>query len=276
MLEPFADALFPWSCALCGARATAGVACGEHALGGPARYVEDGSPRPRCGRCAVLLPSALPDGSRCRECRVEPPRFHGVVFVADYGHEPAVRAWILALKHGGRADLARPLGEFLAARLRSLAAERPEVQRALVVPVPLHPLRRLARGYDQARLVARSAALGASLAFVDALERGRATSPQGAPGSPSRRANVRGAFRVRAGSFDRGARRMRARLAGRLAILVDDVLTSGSTADECAGALRGAGAREVLVACLARASPRRELGSARAPDDGEEVSAAPT
>src|SRR6185295_7724839 len=112
----------------------------------------------------------------------------------------------------------------------------------LAVSVPLHPARRFVRGYDQARLVARALAQNLGLVYVSALRRTRATPPQGAPGASSRAANVRGAFAVRAG--------MERRLAGRDVLLVDDVVTSGATANECTRCLHVAGARTVVVACL--------------------------
>ena len=84
----------------------------------------------------------------------------------------------------------------------------------------------------------------ARLTVVSALVRARATAPQGASGAQSRRANVAGAFRARRGAPS---------LAGADAWLVDDVVTSGATAESCAEALRAVGARAVYVLCVARA-----------------------
>jgi ComF family protein len=162
-----------------------------------------------------------------------------VITLGDYRAEEGLRAWILALKHGSRPDLARPLGRLLGARLGS------GEDGAWLVPVPLHPLRRLERGYDQARLLARFAAEFVGLPVVEALRRTQWTVPQGTPGARSRRANVRGAFVV--------ARRKTRGLARRSVVLVDDVVTSGATVDACASALRSAGATSVDVLCLARA-----------------------
>jgi ComF family protein len=249
-----ADALFPWACALCGARPDAalaragrGVACREHRLREPPAV-------PRCGRCAVRLPAmiealpGMPGGARCRRCRSDPPRWSRLVALAEYGEDPAARAWILALKHGGRRDVARPLGELLALRFAAAEPGLAGDPGTLVVPVPLHPTRRLARGYDQAALVARALALGLGLECARALRRLRATAPQGAPGARSRTANVRAAFELRPPAAGR--------VHGRRIVLVDDVVTSGATADECARVLRAAGAAEVVVATLARANPR--------------------
>jgi ComF family protein len=233
-LECFFDAVFPRACRLCGAPAEDGFACTRHAL-------PDAPHGPRCGRCASALPPSIPDGERCAECRIAAPSFSRVLALADYRRDASVQPWILAFKHGGRRDLAPPLASALAARC---AASGALGARASLVPVPLHPLRRFERGYDQADLLARELAERLELPCVRALSRTRATPPQGTPGAVSRAANVRGAF---------AARWNRRRIAGRSIWLVDDVLTSGATASECARVLKRGGAVDVGVLCIARA-----------------------
>jgi ComF family protein len=180
---------------------------------------------------------------------LSPPAWTTLVSLADYERDAALRTWVLALKHGGRRDLAQPLGSMLARSLAEQAARgKLELEGALVSSVPLHPVRQFVRGYDQAALLARFFALELGLPCIRALLRTMATAPQGSPGSSSRQANVRGAFRAR-----RSAAR---RLSGRTVLLVDDVVTSGATAQECARCLRRAGAARVIVVCLARAGPR--------------------
>ncbi len=112
-------------------------------------------------------------------------------------------------------------------------------------------MRRLERGYDQARLVAEGAATVEDLEVVLALSRSRSTVVQGSIGGPSRSANVARAF---------GPRRVLSRIsrasctvAGRDAWIVDDVVTSGATASECARALKRLGAARVGLLALARA-----------------------
>jgi len=114
---------------------------------------------------------------------------------------------------------------------------------AVVVPVPLHWRRRWARGYNQAAALAREMAeeLGAEFA-PNLLRRVRHTPQQVQPTASARRENMKGAFRARSG----------ARLAGRTVLLVDDVMTTGSTAGEAARMLRAVGAAKVIVAVLAR------------------------
>jgi len=122
-----------------------------------------------------------------------------------------------------------------------------EVPPRVLVPVPLHLARRIERGYDQSALLAEACAAEAGIPAIHALRRTRATTVQGALGTTSRAANVRGAF---APSF--AARWHARRIAGADVWLVDDVLTSGSTASECARILRRLGARSVSVLCVAR------------------------
>jgi ComF family protein len=114
----------------------------------------------------------------------------------------------------------------------------------LVVPVPLHWRRRLARGYNQAAAIARPLACRLGLPAAEALARCRPTPPQTALPRPARRHNPRGAFAVPA--------RHRRRLAGRRVLLVDDVVTTGATLDAAARALLAAGAAEVHAVAVAR------------------------
>ena len=171
-----------------------------------------------------------------------------MVALADWGLQPRIRPWVLAFKHGGRRDLARPLGWALG---RCLTAD--DLADCVWLSVPLHPLRRLERGYDQAALLANELQRRSGVPALGLLTRTRATAVQGGPGSVSRAANVRGAFA--------GRRSAARQLAGRGVWIVDDVVTSGSTASECARVLRRLGAARVGVACLARAGAGDKPGS---------------
>jgi ComF family protein len=240
------DALYPPRCLVC-SRTLDSVrpsVCSQHAL--PALGVS-------CPRCAQPLSPHLARAVLCPECRQRPRRFSRTLALGEYGAQGPLRDWVLQLKHGGRPDLAAPLGAALAQRL----AEEPEEWRAgaRLVPVPLHPLRRLERGHDQAALLAQALSETSSLPLVRALRRTRYAPPQGSLGSRSRQANVRAGFRLR-----RAARQ----LEGRTVWLVDDVLTSGATASECARLLRRAGAERVGLLVVARAGPagaRADLGT---------------
>jgi ComF family protein len=239
LIDELCDSLFPPLCRVCDRACADGLACGEHAL--PHR------PRgARCGRCSAALPAGVPDASDCAECRRGGLSCGRVIALGDYGEDGGLREWILALKHRARPDLARPLGIALGVRWRErAAAAEGAASDTVFVPVPLHISRRIERGYDQAWLVAQAAAESAGARAQRALRRTRATAPQGTPGPLSRASNVRDAFALRA----RAARA----LAGQRVWLVDDVVTSGATAEECARALRAARPKSVGVLCLARA-----------------------
>lgn len=232
-LDEFLRAIYPECCPVCGSPGDRPGPCARHLI--PGRDV------PRCLHCADRLPAGLPDLSRCAACARRSLGLKRVLTLGDYHPGSSLREWILALKHRGRVSLARPLGIALANTWRE--AHPGALEMPLLVPVPLHPVRRLERGYNQAHLLAASIAceLGASL--LQALGRRRWTEPQGV-GPLARTPNVLGAFQPRRG--------MRSRLEGRQVWLVDDVLASGATLKACARTLRAQGARRVAALVVAR------------------------
>jgi len=152
------------------------------------------------------------------------------------------------LKYRGWRALATVMGERMAAlRLPDDAA----AEAMLCVPVPTTPLRRRQRGYNQAELLAAAFARATGRTMRPALERRNGGGSQTALQPIARRANVAGAFRV-PGTYAAGLRRAHV-------LLVDDVLTTGATAAECAHTLVAAGARCVTVITFARALDARRL-----------------
>jgi len=147
-------------------------------------------------------------------------------------YEGALREVIHAFKYEGRRSLANPLGGMV----RNAGAVMLEGCDS-VVPVPLHPWRRMQRGFNQARDLARHL----DRPVVDALWRVRSTASQMALRADARRTNIRGAFIC--SPF--------ARVEDRILVLVDDVRTTGATLDECAKVLLTAGAREVRALTVA-------------------------
>jgi ComF family protein len=240
------DALWPRRCRLCGAAAPDDIACDEHRL-------PLSPPGPRCGRCAAALASFSPDGDDCPACRRAPPPWRRATVLGDYRTQPVLRDWILSLKHGGRADLADVLGRALAQRVGATGLVDVADPDPLIVPVPLHPWRRLERGHDQVRLLAQALSAGTSLSWSPLLKRTRDTPPQGEAWAPPRATNVRDAFRLRRAPFSFVRRAETRPLAGRTLLLLDDVITSGNTAAACTRVLRRAGARHVDLLALARA-----------------------
>jgi len=188
---------------------------------------------PRCGR--DLAAGNLPPGFLCGRCRSRPPAFERLY--AAWLYQPPIDQVIRALKFGRLDYLGRSLGEALADRF---SASLPRLD--LVVPVPLHWRRRLARGFNQAGLIAGSLARQLDLPCRQMLRRTRATRPQSRLPRVHRLANTRRAFRRRRGRAPTGLR----------ILLVDDVATTGATLDAAARALLQSGAKQVLAMVAAR------------------------
>jgi len=216
------DLLYPPRCAACGEPADEGPFCPLCA--------EAIEPVGRgCCSCGEPGPE-----ERCGACHASPPAFAAVRAGGLYGG-PLAEA-VRALKYGGRPAVARPLGGWLAARAGLPSG-------AALVAVPLARRRRITRGYDQAALLTGHLARACGgRRLRGALRRVRETPPQVGRSRAARARNVAGAFAADP------------RAVAELDVwLVDDVVTTGATADAAARALLQAGARSVTVVALARA-----------------------
>lgn len=191
---------------------------------------------PLCAACGTPFVHDIGAEARCGGCLAAPSRFDTARAALVYGG--AARSVLLALKHGDREHLARVMAPHMIRAAGAMLAPG-----ALLVPVPLHRWRLWRRGFNQAAVLARQVAILSGL-DVDptVLVRVRATQSSQGMNRTARAANVRGAFRV----IDRS------RIKGRDVVLIDDVLTTGATADACAHRLRRAGARRVDVLTFAR------------------------
>ena len=189
-----------------------------------------------CDGCGSPFEYAL--DVRCAACQARPRAYGRARSAVIY--DEVSRDLILQFKHADRLDLASLFAGWIGRAGHDLLAEADAV-----APVPLHPFRLLKRRYNQAAEIARPLARRHGLAYLpDALVRRRATESQGGKSGSGRRRNVAGAFTV-----PKGRRRQ---VQGRRILLIDDVLTTGATAEACAKALLQAGAAAVDLATVAR------------------------
>lgn len=195
--------------------------------------------QPRCRHCALPVPAAV---TVCGRCVQHPPAFDAAVAALDYAHP-----WdgvLTRFKFHAGLDLADALAERLLDAARRSGAADP----GLLLPAPLSPERLRERGYNQAWELARRLARRLQRpTSAQWLLRVRHTARQSELPLGDRAANVRHAFAVEPAR--------RAELKGRTVTLVDDVMTTGATADEMARVLKAAGAQQVQVWVLARTPP---------------------
>lgn len=192
----------------------------------------------RSCRTPFATPYPLDEDGRCGLCRAGLNQFDSAYAYSSY--DGAMRELIHLFKYDRVRPLATVLGGFLSAAL-------PREERFdMLVPMPLHWVRRWRRGFNQSYLLARDLARRTGIPVANALRRRRSTASQASLSRAARRRNVRGAFELRRGVDARGLR----------VLLLDDVLTTGATANACAAVLKRAGASSVAVLTLARADRR--------------------
>ena len=238
------DALLPPRCPKCGVTVAAGD--GAMLCAGCWPTIAFLGP-PLCACCGLPFPHdtvAGPGpgsggGLLCGACARQLPPFDRARSVMRY--DEASRDLVLGFKHADRLHTAPAFGRWMARAGGELLQDAD-----LLMPVPLHWTRLFKRRYNQAALLAqavRNAAGGRPAVAPDWMVRRRRTISQGDLGAVARERNVRGAFALRSGRAVDGLR----------IVLVDDVLTTGATAMECARVLKRAGAARVDVLTLARA-----------------------
>ncbi|MBV8934751.1 MAG: ComF family protein [Alphaproteobacteria bacterium] len=192
---------------------------------------------PWCAACGAPFAHPMGDDALCGACANGRRSWDRARAVLRYDRHS--RHLVLGLKHGDRTHLARAFGRWMYRAGSEVIGDAD-----LLVPVPLHWTRLFRRRYNQAAMLAlaiRSA--GGPEVAADWLVRRRRTPVQGRLGPTARERNVRGAFAIKAGRS----------LAGKRVVVIDDVMTTGATVEECARVLKRAGAASVAVLTLARA-----------------------
>jgi ComF family protein len=230
------DLVFPPSCLACRKGiAEHGALCA--ACWSEIAFIE----RPYCERLGSPFDQDMgAPGMISLEAAANPPAFNSARAVARYDSDKA-RALMHRLKYFDRLELAEPLGRWMARAGAELLS-----QADVLVPTPLHRLRLIARRFNQSAALAAVVARESSVpAEMLALERVKATAPQVGLTRVQRSANLQGAFRVRDGEGGK--------IAGKNVVLIDDVLTTGATANAATRALLRAGAARVDVLVFARA-----------------------
>ena len=224
--KPVMDWLLPAHCVLCGmvTRASTGLCllCAE-------RMLRRGPACPRCGR-------ALQSERICGSCQKSPPWYDEVIYAAEYGG--AAGQLIREFKFGHKLYVGPALASLLLQRLGSVEQMNTDV----IAPVPLHATRIRQRGYNQSAELAAYLSRHLHVSLQSSLLiRTRATAPQTSLAEKQRRKNVRHAFKLNQD------------VRGKNLAIVDDVMTTGSTANEIARVLKKAGAAKVSVWVVARA-----------------------
>ena len=194
---------------------------------------------PFCAKCSEPFSGAITQTFRCANC--EHRTLHFDCAVAAYRSRGLVRKVLHQFKYGKQRHLRYPIAKWLGESLHDPRLRGRHFD--VIVSVPLHPTRERERGFNQAALIAELLAPSAAVPMRPVLERVRYTTTQTAYDRAERMENLRDAFRLRKKQDVRGLH----------VLLIDDVLTTGSTLSECARVLRRAGAVSVHAATAARA-----------------------
>jgi ComF family protein len=233
LLRAALDLLLPPCCPLCRR-----LASEAHALCASCWGQLEHIASPQCVRCGHPFEYEAPGESECLACLSRPPQFARGRAALSY-NETAKRL-VFRLKFCGGTDMAPMMAEWMLRAGKDLLREAD-----LLVPVPLHRARLLARQYNQAALLARRIGKRAGVAVrYDVLKKTKRTGAQSRLSRKARERNLKGAFLA--------PENKRKHLEGKNVLLVDDVYTTGATADRCARALRKGGAAKVCVLTLCK------------------------
>ena len=234
LLEAAVSLLYPPVCTICGTSIRAGEYLCDQCEAKAVRISA-----PFCEKCSEPFDGSIKGAFTCANCAHRTIYFEAAV--AAYRGRGIVRQIVHEFKYGRHIHLRHLVARWLHAALddERLCGHRFDV----VVPVPLHPARQRERGFNQASLLVELLSAQTAIPPNPLLERSRYTTTQTALDRLERMENLHNAFRLRKNANVRGLR----------VLLVDDVLTTGSTLNECARVLKRAGAFSVHAATAARA-----------------------
>jgi len=226
--------LYPATCTICGKK----VRAGEHLCSGCEAKIVRIVP-PFCETCSEPFDGSITSAFTCANCAHRTIYFDAAV--AAYRGRGIVREIIHQFKYARQIHLRHVIARWLRTALDDERLR--DCQFDVIVPVPLHPARQRERGFNQASLLAELLSAQTSISCRPSLKRIRYTTTQTALDRSERMENLHNAFRLRKNADVRGLR----------VLLIDDVLTTGSTLSECARVLKRAGAKSVYAATAARA-----------------------
>jgi competence protein ComFC len=226
--------LYPATCTICGKN----VRAGEYLCNGCETKVVR-IVAPFCETCSEPFEGSITSAFTCANCAHRTIYFDAAV--AAYRGRGIVREIIHQFKYARQIHLRHLIARWLRTALDDERLR--DYQFDVVVPVPLHPARQRERGFNQASLLAELLSAQTAIRSKPVLERIRYTTTQTALDRSERMENLHNAFRLRKNTDMRGLR----------VLLIDDVLTTGSTLSECARVLKRAGAISVHAATAARA-----------------------
>ena len=192
----------------------------------------------RCTRCALPLSLPSPLNGLCGECLQKPPRFARIE--ACWHYQPPLAQLIVGFKHSRRYSYGQALASIAGEHIVKRYDELPD----WLCPTPLHWRRRLRRGFNQSEQLAACFAKTSQRPIKRCLQRIKLTPAQQGLDADERKRNLRGSFRVAPG-FEKS-------IAGKRIALIDDVVTTGATANEISRCFLEEGAAEVHIWCLAR------------------------
>jgi len=234
LLESAVSLLYPPVCTICGRTVRAGEYLCNDCEAKTIRIVP-----PFCEKCSESFEGSISEPFTCANCAHRTMHFDAAV--AAYRGRGVVRQIIHEFKYGRQIHLQHLVARWLCAALddERLRGRKFDV----IIPVPLHASRQRERGFNQAELIAQLLSVDSSIPARPLLKRVRYTTTQTALDRAERMENLHNAFRLRKKADVRALR----------VLLVDDVLTTGSTLSECARVLKRAGALSVHAATAARA-----------------------